>query len=145
MDRIAREGVQFTRFYAAPVCAPTRAGVMTGRYYLRTGLYNTRFGGDMGKAEITVAQLLKRAGYRTGLFGKWHLGKYQGYQPQQRGFDEFLGHYHGHIERYEFADQLVHNGTPVKTRGYVSELFTDAAMISSPLRTNKPTNRSSAR
>ena len=61
MDRIAREGVQFTRFYAAPVCAPTRAGVMTGRYYLRTGLYNTRFGGDtLGKNEITVAQLLKR-------------------------------------------------------------------------------------
>ena len=129
MDRIAREGVQFTRFYAAPVCAPTRAGVMTGRYYLRTGLYNTRFGGDtLGKDEITVAQLLKRANYRTGLFGKWHLGKYHGYQPQQRGFDEFLGHYHGHIERYEFADQLVHNGTSVKTRGYVSELFTDAAM-----------------
>ena len=129
MDRIAKEGVQFTRFYAAPVCAPTRAGVMTGRYYLRTGLYNTRFGGDtLGKDEITVAQLLKKAGYRTGLFGKWHLGKYHGYQPQQRGFDEFLGHYHGHIERYEFADQLVHNGTPVKTRGYVSELFTDAAM-----------------
>jgi len=129
MDRIAKEGVQFTRFYAAPVCAPTRAGVMTGRYYPRTGLYNTRFGGDtLGKDEITVAQLLKKAGYRTGLFGKWHLGKYHGYQPQQRGFDEFLGHYHGHIERYDFPDQLSHNGVLVKARGYVSELFTDAAM-----------------
>ncbi len=129
MDRIAREGIQFTRFYAAPVCAPTRAGVMTGRYYPRTGLYNTRFGGDtLGKNEITVAQLLKKAGYRTGLFGKWHLGKYHGYQPQQRGFDEFLGHYHGHIERYDFPDQLSHNGVPVKARGYVSELFTDAAI-----------------
>ena len=129
MDRIAKEGVQFTRFYTAPVCAPTRAGVMTGRYYPRTGLYNTRFGGDtLGKDEITVAQLLKKAGYRTGLFGKWHLGKYHGYQPQQRGFDEFLGHYHGHIERYDFPDQLSHNGVLVKARGYVSELFTDAAM-----------------
>ena len=59
MDRVAAEGVQLRRYYAAPVCSPTRAGVMTGRYYLRTGLYNTRFGGDsLGQNEITVAQLL---------------------------------------------------------------------------------------
>ncbi len=128
LDSLARDGVQLRRYYAAPVCAPTRAGVMTGRYYLRTGLYNTRFGGDsMGLGEITVAQLLKRAGYRTGLFGKWHLGKYPGYQPQERGFDEFFGHYHGHIERYEFPDQVYHNGRPVEARGYVTDLFTDAA------------------
>jgi len=128
MDRIAEEGIQLRRYYAAPVCAPTRAGIMTGRHYLRTGLYNTRFGGDtMRASEITVAELLKQTGYRTGLFGKWHLGKYPGYQPQDRGFDQFLGHYHGHIERYEFPDQLFHNGRPVRARGYVSELFTDAA------------------
>ena len=84
MDSLARDGVQFTRFYAAPVCAPTRAGIQTGRYYLRTGLYNTRFGGDtMGKDEITVGQLLKKAGYSTGLFGKWHLGRYPGLPPQR--------------------------------------------------------------
>ncbi len=129
LDSLARDGVQFTRFYVQPVCAPTRAGLMTGRYYLRTGLYNTRFGGDsLGLGETTVAELLKKEGYRTGLFGKWHLGQYHGYQPQQRGFDEFLGHYHGHIERYEFADQLVHNGKPVETRGYVTDLFTETAM-----------------
>ncbi len=129
MDRISAEGVSFPRFYAAPVCAPTRAGLMTGRYYLRTGLYNTRFGGDtMGKDEITVAELLKTGGYRTGIFGKWHLGKYPGYQPQDRGFDEFVGHYHGHIERYQFPDQIVHNGEPVEARGYVSDLFADCAM-----------------
>ena len=129
MDRLAAEGVSFTRFYAAPVCAPTRAGLMTGRYYLRTGLYNTRFGGDtLGRAEITLAELLKKAGYRTGAFGKWHLGKYAGYQPHERGFDEFLGHYHGHIERYDYPDQLVHNGRPVEARGYVTDLFTDAAI-----------------
>ncbi len=129
MNRIAAEGVQFSRYYAAPVCAPTRAGIMTGRTYLRTGLYNTRFGGDsLGKHEVTVAQLLRNSGYRTGLFGKWHLGKYPGYQPQERGFDEFFGHYHGHIERYEFPDQVVHNGRPVEARGYVTDLFTDASM-----------------
>jgi arylsulfatase A-like enzyme len=129
MDRLAADGTQFRRYYAAPVCAPTRAGMMTGRYYLRTGLYNTRFGGDsLGTSEITVAQLLKQAGYRTGLFGKWHLGMYPGYQPQERGFDQFFGHYHGHIERYDFPDQLYHNGKPVQARGYVTDLFTDAAM-----------------
>src|SRR5690606_21124389 len=94
LDSLARESVQFTRHYAAPVCSPTRAGLMTGRYALRTGLYNTRFGGDsLGLGEITLAELLKTEGYRTGLFGKWHLGRYPGYQPHQRGFDEFLGHY----------------------------------------------------
>ena len=129
MDRIAAEGVQLRRYYAAPVCSPTRAGFMTGRYYLRTGLYNTRFGGDtLGKEEITVGQLLQKAAYRTGLFGKWHLGKYPGYQPQQRGFDEFFGHYHGHIERYQFPDQVYHNGKAVDARGYVSDLFTDASI-----------------
>ncbi|QEG01312.1 Arylsulfatase [Stieleria maiorica] len=129
MDAIAEQGIQLDRYYAAPVCAPTRAGLMTGRYYLRTGLYNTRFGGDsMGLSEITVAQLLKKAGYRTGLFGKWHLGKYPGYQPQERGFDEFFGHYHGHIERYQFPDQVYHNGRPVDARGYVSDVFTDASI-----------------
>lgn len=129
MDQVAAEGVQLRRYYAAPVCAPTRAGIMTGRYYLRTGLYNTRFGGDsLGLQEVTVAELLKDAGYRTGLFGKWHLGQYPGYQPQERGFDEFFGHYHGHIERYQFPDQVYHNGRQVEARGYVSDLFTQAAM-----------------
>ncbi|MBI1314125.1 sulfatase-like hydrolase/transferase [bacterium] len=129
MDRLAREGVDFTRFYAAPVCAPTRAGLMTGRYCFRTGLYNTRFGGDtLGINEMTIAQMLKRAGYRTGIFGKWHLGKYAPYQPQHRGFDEFLGHYHGHIDEYDYPDQLVHNGKPVEARKYVTDLFTDAAI-----------------
>ena len=129
MDRLARDGVDFTRFYAAPVCAPTRAGLMTGRYCFRTGLYNTRFGGDtLGIGEITIAQMLKKAGYRTGCFGKWHLGKYAPYQPHNRGFDEFLGHYHGHIDEYDYPDQIVHNGKPVEARRYVTELFTDAAI-----------------
>jgi arylsulfatase A len=129
MDALAQSGVRFARYYAAPVCSPTRAGMMTGRYAFRTGIYNTRFGGDsLALGEITVAQLLKGEGYRTGLFGKWHLGRYHGYQPQQRGFDEFLGHYQGHIERYEYADQFVHNGRPVESRGYVTELVTDAAI-----------------
>ncbi len=129
LDAFAKSGVRFSRYYVAPVCSPTRAGMMTGRYAFRTGLYNTRFGGDsLALGEVTVAQLLKQAGYRTGLFGKWHLGRYHGYQPNQRGFDEFLGHYQGHIERYEYASQLVHNGQPVESRGYLTDLFTDASI-----------------
>ncbi|QDU10594.1 arylsulfatase [Gimesia aquarii] len=129
IDRMAAEGVTFTRFYANMVCAPTRAGLMTGRHYLRTGLYNTRFGGDtLGSQETTIAQVLKSAGYKTGLFGKWHLGRYAQYQPHRRGFDHFFGHYHGHIERYTNPDQVVVNGQPVETRGYVTDLFTDAAI-----------------
>ncbi|MEX1042553.1 MAG: sulfatase-like hydrolase/transferase [Pirellulaceae bacterium] len=129
MDRLAKEGVTLDRFYASPVCSLTRAGLMTGRYYLRTGLYNTRFGGDtVSTAEVMLPQLLQKAGYRTGLFGKWHLGQYPGHQPHQRGFDEFMGHYHGHIERYSLPDQLVQNGQPAEARGYVADLFTDAAL-----------------
>ena len=117
IKKLAAEGVTFTRFYANMVCAPTRAGLMTGRHYLRTGLYNTRFGGDtLGPNETTIAQVLQKAGYKTGLFGKWHLGRYAQYQPHRRGFDHFFGHYHGHIERYTNPDQVVVNGTPVETR-----------------------------
>ena len=129
LDAFSRESVDFTRFYAAPVCAPTRAGLMTGRYCFRTGLYNTRFGGDtLGIDEITIAQRLKAVGYATGCFGKWHLGKYAPYQPHHRGFDEFLGHYHGHIDEYDYPDQIVHNGRPVEARRYVTDLFTDTAI-----------------
>lgn len=129
LDKFAQEGMNFSHYYAAPVCSPTRAGMMTGRYHLRTGLYNTRFGGDaIDKEEITVAELLQQAGYRTGLIGKWHLGKYYGYTPNQQGFDEFFGHYYGHIEEYDYPDQLVHNGKPVESRKYVTDLFTEAAI-----------------
>ena len=139
LDRLSQQGVDFTRYYAAPVCSLTRAGLMTGRYYLRTGLYNTRFGGDtISLKEITVAQLLQKAGYRTGCFGKWHLGKYAPYQPQNRGFDEFFGHYHGHIEEYDFPDQVFHNGRPVEGRKYVTDLFTDTAIEFIQEQTDQP-------
>lgn len=129
LDRLAGESVEFTRFYVQPVCAPTRAGLLTGRYYLRTGLYNTRFGGDsLGKGEITLADLLARGGYRSGLFGKWHLGVYAPWHPQSRGFDEFFGLLHGHIEHYDYPTQLWQGREPVAARGYITELLTDAAI-----------------
>jgi arylsulfatase A-like enzyme len=129
LDRLAREGVQFTQFYACPVCAPTRASLMTGRHYLRTGVYNTRFGGDhLDPAERTLPQILAQHGYRTGLFGKWHLGQSRKYHPNQRGFHDALSFAQGHTERYFYPDQLTWNGRPVAARGYISDILTDGAI-----------------
>ncbi|HTM47131.1 MAG TPA: arylsulfatase [Bryobacteraceae bacterium] len=129
MDRLAGEGVDFTHFYVSPVCAPTRSSLMTGRHYLRTGIYNTRFGGDtMHSGEVTMAEVLRARGYRTGLFGKWHLGRYYKYLPAQRGFDEAMTFTQGHTERYFYPDALEYNGERVQARGYITTLLTDAAI-----------------
>lgn len=139
MDKLAEEGVSFQRFYVCPVCAPTRAELMTGRYYLRTGVYNTRFGGDtMDTRETTLAQVLQKAGYRTGIFGKWHLGRYAAQHPMNRGFDETLTFTQGHTERYFYPDQLEHNRKPVAARGYVTDVLTDAAIQFVRQRGGKP-------
>ena len=100
IDRIGREGVRFTDGYAtAPVCAPSRAGLMTGRYPQRYGFeYNDGGAGrdlkqglGLATGEATIAQLLKNAGYHTGMIGKWHLGSQDRFYPLNRGFDEFVG------------------------------------------------------
>ena len=128
LDRLASESVELTRFYVQPVCAPTRAGLMTGRHYLRTGLYNTRFGGDtLHLDEVTIADTLSEAGYRTGIFGKWHLGEYRRFHPRQRGFEEAIFFSAGHTERYWEPDALVRNGKPVHVRGHITDVLTDAA------------------
>ncbi len=75
LDKLASESLNLTNFYVSPVCAPTRASLMTGRYYERTGVYDTYNGGAiMSDEEITLAEVLKDNGYETGIFGKWHLG-----------------------------------------------------------------------
>lgn len=128
LDQLAGEGVNLTRFYAAPVCAPTRAGIMTGRYALRGGLYNTRFGGDtLRLGQTLLPEVLQKQGYRTGLFGKWHLGGHGPYRPENRGFDVALSFTHGHHERY-FYPELELNGEPVESRGYITDVLTDAAI-----------------
>jgi arylsulfatase A len=128
LDRLAREGVNLTRFYAAPVCSPTRAGLMTGRYALRAGVYNTRFGGDsLRESEITLAEVLEQQGYRTGIFGKWHLGGHERYRPEHRGFDQALTFTDGHHERYNYPE-LELNGKPVASRGHITDVFADSAI-----------------
>jgi uncharacterized sulfatase len=96
LDRMAREGVRLTSFYAsANVCTPSRAGLMTGRYAIRSGLAHQVIEPDdehgLPQAEITIAELLRDVGYRTALIGKWHLGHTQEHWPSRHGFDSFFG------------------------------------------------------
>lgn len=130
LDRLAREGVRFSRFYASPVCTPTRAALMTGRYPQRTGAIDTYMGRDtLAADEVTLADVLRKAGYRTGQFGKWHLGRYARYHPQSRGFDDYFGFWqYGFINRYFDSDELFEGRTPVTTAGYVTDVLTDRAI-----------------
>ena len=91
LDSLARDGASFDRFYACPVCSPTRAEFLTGRHHVRSGVYSTSAGGErMDLDETTIADLFKKAGYSTGAFGKWHNGMQFPYHPLGRGFDYFL-------------------------------------------------------
>jgi len=128
MDKLAADGARFERFFVSPVCAPTRASLLTGRYHLRTGTHGvTRGYENMRSEEVTIAEALKQAGYATGCFGKWHNGAHYPYHPNGQGFDEFFGFCCGHWNNY-FNTTLDHNGRMVKSKGYISDVFTDAAL-----------------
>ena len=128
MDRLAADGARFERFFVSPVCAPTRASLLTGRYHLRTGTHGvTRGYENMCSEEITIAEALKQAGYATGCFGKWHNGAHYPYNPNGQGFDEFLGFCCGHWNNY-FDTTLERNSKPAKTKGYITDVLTDAAI-----------------
>ena len=105
LDALAKRGLRFTEFYvASPVCSPSRAALLTGRQPLRAGLKGNvsslRDHSGMATAEVTIAEMLKAAGYRTGLFGKWHLGTVPECEPIGQGFDEFFGHKGGCIDNW---------------------------------------------
>ena len=128
MDALGRAGVRLDRFYVSPVCAPTRASVLTGRHALRTGASGvTRRQEVMNPDQVTLAELLRAAGYATGCFGKWHNGALHPETPQGRGFEEFFGFYGGVTQHY-FDPMLVHEGVERKHPGYITELLTDAAL-----------------
>ena len=102
LDKLARRGVRFTQFYVgAPVCSPSRAALLTGRYPQRAGL-TSNAGGNRGlpPRQFTIAEMLKANGYRTALFGKWHLGEASEMSPISQGFDQFFGHKKGCIDNY---------------------------------------------
>ena len=128
IDSLAKDGAFFNRFYVSPVCSPTRAEFLTGRYHQRSGVYSTSAGGErMDLDEVTIADSFKSAGYKTAAFGKWHNGMQYPYHPNGRGFDEFYGFCSGHWGNY-FSPLLEHNGEIVTGEGFVVDDFTDKAM-----------------
>lgn len=141
LDQLASESVQFENFYVSPVCAPTRSSLLTGRYSLRTGIHDTYNGGAiMATEEITIAEMLKEAGYNTGIFGKWHLGDNYPSRPGDQGFDESLIHLSGGMgqvgdfttyfqkDSSYYDPVLWHNGKQKKYDGYCSDIFTEEAI-----------------
>jgi arylsulfatase A-like enzyme len=141
IDNFARESIRFNQFYVSPVCAPTRASLLTGRYSLRTGIRDTYNGGSMmATEEITIAEMLKTAGYQTGIFGKWHLGDNYPFRPGDQGFNESLIHLAGGIgqpgdfttffkgDRSYFDPILWLDGNQKAYQGYCSDIFTNEAI-----------------
>jgi len=127
IDQLAAEGADFDWFYVTPLCAPTRAEILTGRYYPRTGVRGvTRRAECLNLDETTLGDVFKQAGYRTGYFGKWHSGSAYPYHPNGRGFDEFKGFCCGHWGHY-FDSTLEHNGEEFKSEGYITDYFAEAA------------------
>ena len=137
IDRIAVEGAELARYYVAPVCSPTRAGLMTGRYPIRFGamraVYPPWRTGGMDTSERTLADVLGDAGYEhRGIFGKWHLGHTaKKHHPLRRGFTEFYGHYNGAIDYFthEREGELDwHEGfEPSFEEGYATDLIAERA------------------
>jgi arylsulfatase A-like enzyme len=135
LDRFAKKGLQIPRFYCSPVCAPTRASLMTGRYYYRSGVIHTSRGGAKMAAEnVTLAERLRRLGYVTGIFGKWHLGDTYPMRPGDQGFDESLIHKSGGIGQTPdrpnayFRPYLWENGELATSEQYCTDVFTDGAI-----------------
>ena len=125
IDSLKHFGASFTNFYVQPVCSPTRAELLTGRYFTRTGVYDTSSGGERINAdESTIAGLLKEHGYQTATYGKWHNGMQPPYHPNSKGFDDFYGFASGHWGNY-FSPMLEHNGALVKGNGYLVDDLTD--------------------
>lgn len=150
IDSLARDGVRFTDFYAAPTCTPTRAALMTGRYQQRVRLEVPiraagTPGGEVGLAATgrSLPQLLKGNGYGTALVGKWHLGYKPEFQPAAHGFDYFFGFLSGFIDYYQHtsgdgAHDLYEHGAPVHVSGYITDLITDRSVTFIEANANTP-------
>jgi arylsulfatase A-like enzyme len=138
LDAMAKNSARMTNYYVSPVCAPTRACLMTGRYNYRTRAIDTYVGRAMMEPqEVTMAEMLKKAGYATGLFGKWHLGDNYPMRPQEQGFDEVLMHRGGGIGQPsdpfggegKYTDPILfHNGVEKHMSGYCTDIYYDAAL-----------------
>lgn len=149
LDRLHAESARLTDFHVDPTCSPTRAALMSGKYSHHVKVWSTIAGGNhLGADELTMADAFRANGYRTGLFGKWHLGSNLPYRPIDRGFDEWLGKGDGGVgttDDYFFNDRVndryIHNGKrdqPIA--GWEDEVFFDSAInfIRSSKKAEKP-------
>jgi len=135
LDAFAAESVQFRQFIVAPVCAPTRAAFLTGRQFLRTGVSHVHGGKDfISLDETLIPETLKDAGYATGMWGKWHSGKTNGYFPWQRGFDEA---YMAQLYKHNGNSGPL-NGSKVEHAGWTTNVLTDYAIDFIKRNKNKP-------
>ena len=125
------ESAVLTNFHQAIMCTPSRAGLMTGKYAVRTGAWRTSVGrSNMRPEEVTMAEVFKANGYRTGQFGKWHLGDVWPFTANDQGFDETVNFKCGGISQISdywgndyFDDTYYHNGKPKKYKGYCTDVF----------------------
>jgi len=141
LDKLHGQSTRFERFLVSPTCSPTRAALMSGRHPMKNGVTHTILERErMALGTVTLPQVLAKAGYVSGIFGKWHLGDEEPYQPHKRGFDEAFIHGAGGIgqafkcscadapgNKY-FNPTIRHNGSFVKTEGYCTDLFFTAGM-----------------
>jgi len=133
VDRLAKEGLRFTDFHAAPTCGPSRAALMSSRYPHSYGGYTNDdfalpdYGVGMPTGFALPVELFQSAGYLTGLSGKWHLGKEKGQLPHERGFDFFFGFDRAHISKYG-SKRLLKNGKSVPAKGWLADQISDEAI-----------------
>lgn len=147
IDEFAKQSMYFSEFHVSPTCAPTRAAIMSGRHEFKNGVTHTIHEREyMALSTTTFPQLLQKAGYKTGIFGKWHLGDEEDFLPGNRGFSEVFIHGAGGIGQYfpkssnadfppnrveknrYFDNVLLHNNKIVKTKGYCTDVFFQGAL-----------------
>ena len=136
IDAFHRDAVRLTDFHVSPLCTPTRGALMTGRRPVRNGAWATCWGRSiLRKTETTMADVFCAAGYRTAMFGKWHLGDNYPYRPQDRGFQHVVAHKGGGVGQTPdfwgnnyFDDTYFNNGEPVEHAGYCTDVWFDEAI-----------------
>lgn len=136
IDRLAKEGVQFTDFHVAPMCTPTRGQLLTGMDAFKNGAINVSSGRTLLRPELkTMADIFLENSYATGLFGKWHLGDNYPFRPEDRGFEEAIWFPSSHINSLPdywdndyFDDTYIHNGQKELFEGYCTDVFFDESI-----------------
>jgi arylsulfatase A-like enzyme len=136
LDKFYKESVRLTDFHVGPTCAPSRSGLMTGKYANRVGVWHTIGGVSiLRKEEVTIAEVFKNNGYETAMFGKWHLGDTYPSRPQDKGFQYTVAHGGGGVGQTPdywnndyFDDVYLENGKPKRYKGYCTDVWFDEAI-----------------